>query len=138
LSRDPIAEDGGINLYGYVGGNAVNLRDPNGTNAIDGYKQGGIAGAAASILNGEAVFDKPQQCEAPKGNCKLQGLGSRSAVTPAGWKICHWKCNGWDVRRHWPIETPCPDNEYPARGWRNPPPPRTKGDPTPPPPIEWS
>lgn len=30
LSRDPIAEEGGINLYGYVGGNAVNLVDPTG------------------------------------------------------------------------------------------------------------
>ncbi len=28
LSRDPIAEAGGINLYGYVGGNPVNLIDP--------------------------------------------------------------------------------------------------------------
>ena len=28
LSRDPIAENGGINLYGYVGGNSVNRRDP--------------------------------------------------------------------------------------------------------------
>jgi RHS repeat-associated protein len=28
LSRDPIEEDGGINLYGYVGGNPVNLIDP--------------------------------------------------------------------------------------------------------------
>ena len=28
LSRDPIAEQGGINLYGYVGGNAVNRVDP--------------------------------------------------------------------------------------------------------------
>jgi|APLak6261658528_1056013.scaffolds.fasta_scaffold00207_1 RHS repeat-associated protein len=28
LSRDPIAEEGGINLYGYVGANPVNLRDP--------------------------------------------------------------------------------------------------------------
>lgn len=28
LSRDPIEEDGGINLYGYVGGDFVNLVDP--------------------------------------------------------------------------------------------------------------
>jgi RHS repeat-associated protein len=28
LSRDPIEEDGGINLYGYVEGNPVNLIDP--------------------------------------------------------------------------------------------------------------
>ena len=28
LSRDPIAEDGGLNLYGYVGNNPANLVDP--------------------------------------------------------------------------------------------------------------
>jgi len=30
LSRDPIAEDGGINLYGYVENNPINLWDPDG------------------------------------------------------------------------------------------------------------
>lgn len=30
LSRDPIAENGGINLYGYVGNNPINLYDPMG------------------------------------------------------------------------------------------------------------
>ena len=30
LSRDPIAEYGGLNLYGYVGNNPVNWRDPSG------------------------------------------------------------------------------------------------------------
>jgi RHS repeat-associated protein len=35
LSRDPIAEQGGINLYGYVEGNPVNLVDPLGLIFID-------------------------------------------------------------------------------------------------------
>jgi uncharacterized protein RhaS with RHS repeats len=35
LSRDPIAENGGINLYGYVGGNFVNAVDPLGLSPED-------------------------------------------------------------------------------------------------------
>jgi RHS repeat-associated protein len=34
LSRDPIAEDGGINLYGYVENNSINLIDPDGRHPV--------------------------------------------------------------------------------------------------------
>jgi RHS repeat-associated protein len=34
LSRDPIGEEGGINLYGYVGNNPINLWDPLGLEDI--------------------------------------------------------------------------------------------------------
>lgn len=37
LSKDPIAEAGGLNLYGYVGGNPINRADPFGLDWI--YKQ---------------------------------------------------------------------------------------------------
>jgi hypothetical protein len=79
-SRDPIAERGGINLYGYVGGNFVNRVDPSGLNAVTGFNAGyekggilgGIGGAASSILHGEAIFDKPKQCEGDKDCSKIQ------------------------------------------------------------------
>jgi RHS repeat-associated protein len=34
LSRDPIAENGGTNLYGYVGGNSLSYADPSGLWAV--------------------------------------------------------------------------------------------------------
>jgi len=34
LTRDPIGEEGGVNLYGYVGNNPVNLVDPLGFSAV--------------------------------------------------------------------------------------------------------
>ncbi|MCX7066080.1 MAG: RHS repeat-associated core domain-containing protein [Methylococcales bacterium] len=54
LSRDPIAEQGGINLYGYVEGNPVNFNDPLGLNPLAGAIAGGEIGAAAGPI-GSAV-----------------------------------------------------------------------------------
>ncbi|HEX4086658.1 MAG TPA: RHS repeat-associated core domain-containing protein [Chthoniobacteraceae bacterium] len=34
ISRDPLGERGGINLYGYVLGNPINYYDPNGENVV--------------------------------------------------------------------------------------------------------
>ena len=37
VTRDPIGYKGGINLYGFVGNNPVNRRDPNGTSDSDSF-----------------------------------------------------------------------------------------------------
>ena len=49
LNRDPIEEEGGLNLYGYVGGNPVMYTDPNGNLAV-GAILGGITGAVSGGL----------------------------------------------------------------------------------------
>jgi RHS repeat-associated protein len=35
MNRDPLGEDGGVNLYAYVGGNPVNSIDPSGLGVVD-------------------------------------------------------------------------------------------------------
>jgi RHS repeat-associated protein len=53
LSRDPIAEAGGINLYAYVGGDPVNRIDPSGLILVQvaGGLVGGIAGAVGAYIS---------------------------------------------------------------------------------------
>jgi len=77
LSRDPIAEEGGINLYGYVSNNPVNLVDPFGLDwsdaakaiwtaagyAVPGSEFPGAAMAAADIAKIALIEKFKKACE---------------------------------------------------------------------------
>ncbi|MCA9792361.1 MAG: RHS repeat-associated core domain-containing protein, partial [Candidatus Eremiobacteraeota bacterium] len=62
LSRDPIGFSGGLNLYGYVGGNPVNAVDPSGLDEVYYLLTGagpsnGYRGHSAVYVEGAGVFN---------------------------------------------------------------------------------
>jgi RHS repeat-associated protein len=84
VSRDPIEEDGGLNLYGYAGNNPSNLNDPNGLAPKDKryeysddfwrwveqvWKKYNKRGAAENLSKEEAeqAHEEWEQAEKPKG-----------------------------------------------------------------------
>jgi RHS repeat-associated protein len=52
-SRDPIEEEGGLNLYGYVGNLPVNAIDPLGTDTLGGLIGAGLGGIIGANLGGQ-------------------------------------------------------------------------------------
>ena len=65
LSRDPIEERGGINLYGYVGNNPVNLIDPDGRHPVLAIPI--IIGLFATTENAHAPANAADQNVPPPG-----------------------------------------------------------------------
>lgn len=56
ISRDPLEEGGGLNLYSYANGNPIGLRDPNGTSATGLQSDAsGNGGATLYHENGDSV-----------------------------------------------------------------------------------
>ena len=76
LSRDPIEEEGGLNLYGYVENDPVNWLDPLGLDPYGGYATGSVN--AGSDLN--AFKDRAGQ--GASASCTF-GFDSPKALTDA-------------------------------------------------------
>ncbi|MCG8430496.1 MAG: RHS repeat-associated core domain-containing protein [Candidatus Omnitrophica bacterium] len=50
INKDPIGLAGGINLYGYVGGNVVNLIDPMGLRVVPSWVVDGVLGGRLIVV----------------------------------------------------------------------------------------
>ena len=57
LSRDPIEEEGGLNLYGYVGGNPASWIDPLGLKYAEYYATSGAAIGGSVVAAGSLAVD---------------------------------------------------------------------------------
>ncbi len=105
ISRDPIEESGGFNLYGYVAGNPVGYEDPDGKFGVPGAIFGGVVGAVAGGLT------------AFKNNCGNLGstlygiavggltgalVGVINPYSCGGcWRACYRWCVFFDRCRRW-------------------------------------
>jgi hypothetical protein len=113
LSRDPIGEDGGTNLYRYVGNNPVNLTDPSGL-LVETYYEGlqsgprpGFDRMIASLVGKHAYvriavpgdFDVTLELEGPRANVPYGTLAIREFDPGRG-----------GSRRN--VTRPCPPSDY--------------------------
>jgi len=91
LTRDPIGETGGVNLYEAMGNDAVNEVDPlglwavmdAGTGGSDTYEEGGVTYNSKGVLIGEAGLEEPLL-----DPIDLIPVGTAGAKAPKVFKAC--------------------------------------------------
>jgi RHS repeat-associated protein len=87
LNRDPIGEIGGLNLYGYVGGNPVNFVDPT------GLLFGGLINAGECYGEAAAMYWAQKQIETGNPLYAIPGLFA-SLWTPSTSDSTFWTLLG--------------------------------------------
>jgi RHS repeat-associated protein len=96
LSRDPIGEKGGVNLYEYVRNNPVNIVDPGGHNPVAGaiaaYAIWDLTCYTVAIATAQATFpndDKKEHCMAScvYNRCKALVTPVETLIGGALWEI---------------------------------------------------
>jgi RHS repeat-associated protein len=81
LSRDPIAENGGINLYGYVENNPIRFWDPFGLSTYEGLQALNEAMGNEGDLAENAKNWADQQTK-DMGNAALEAANTAASVVP--------------------------------------------------------
>jgi uncharacterized protein RhaS with RHS repeats len=86
LSRDPISEAGGINLYNYVANNPFNLIDPDGLDPMSAWGFGGMrapGAAAAGVYQQTGNPSAALQAATGLGNASFQHQSNQIATGAA-------------------------------------------------------
>jgi hypothetical protein len=86
LSRDPIAERGGLNLYGYVANNPLNLVDPLGLDSATAWGFGGMSApgaVAAGVYQQTGSSSAALQAATGLGNSSFQHQVNQAATGAA-------------------------------------------------------
>jgi len=101
LSSDPIGEDGGINLYGYVTNDVVNDVDPWGLATMTIRLKRNITGYIAVYGEIEVTIDDPKvakECGAPFNLMTLETVGA-PLVPPGTYNPIFSPENSWDSKK---------------------------------------
>ena len=93
INRDPMEEKGGINLYGFVENDGVNLVDPDGRWALAAAMQAAFVGAQIALNNCKGCSDECRACcngAGAVGAAALQGAYAAAMVSCIPYLAIPW------------------------------------------------